>query len=171
MLWLANSSVTRAEEPAVPSAPILRPYEDKLLDLSDAETQASFAADGAEFDSAGWARGWRLEGFGSALEQNEVRQYERGVAFGAHIDTPNYGALSLDASARLNPGASVFSLWQREMPFDRNWTATNGLGMINSAGIDLAREQYRFAVPTFPIAGLATTWRQFDAVQLNASFG
>lgn len=162
--WLAASLLARADVPS-------EEYQDKLLDLSDAQSQEDFSSDNAAYDPNGWARGWHAEAFGGALELNQVRQYERGVAFGAFIDTPNYGAFSLSGSARLRPSESVFSLWQRELPFDQHWTATNGLGMISSSSIDLAREQYRFAVPTFPIAGFATTWRQDERFQLHASFG
>jgi hypothetical protein len=166
VVGLAASLLARADIPTAAEE-----YQDKLLDLSDPQSQENFSSEDAAYDPNGWARGWQVEAFGSALEQNQVRQYERGVALGAYIDTSNYGALSLNGTARLHPSESVFSLWQRELPFDQHWTATNGLGMINSSGIDLAREQYRFAVPTFPIAGFATTWRQDDRFQLHASFG
>ncbi|HEV8695170.1 MAG TPA: hypothetical protein VGQ93_13450, partial [Lysobacter sp.] len=52
------------------------------------------------------------------------------------------------------------TLWQRNFFVDGGWRLDNGLGVINTPSVPLQREQYRFYLPTAPLAGVSTTWSQ-----------
>lgn len=83
------------------------------------------------------------------------------------MDTANYGAFSLDASARLlehtsqeRRGAGVsFSLYQTALPFAGGWYASQGLGVIQTLSPRLAAQQASFFVPTRLVQGASTQWR------------
>lgn len=145
-------------------------YQDKLISTEALDKTTSTAAE-PPYNANGWARGWRVETFASVFDQDGQRRREQGLVFGGQIDTPNYGAISLDATARIDPDAGVFTLRQRGLPFDNGWLANNSVGMLNTATIDLSRNQYRFALPTFPIVGATSEWLRRDAIQIQASAG
>ena len=102
---------------------------------------------------------------------------EAGVHLGGMLDTPNYGALSLDANLRTSAGRSdssgnLFSLHQIGLPMDGGWLVNNSLGVTNAPAVDLARSQYRFFVPVILSNGATTEWRNPDhGLQLHASIG
>ena len=93
------------------------------------------------------------------------------MVLSGRLETLEYGAYSLDATVRNGASSSVVTLWQRGLAFDNGWRANNGFGMLNTPAIDLSRQQYRFYVPTFPIAGLETEWIRNGNLQLQASVG
>ena len=106
---------------------------------------------------------------------------ENGVIATAQWDTLNYGAFTLDASGRTGNSGTSFgpgfaaggtaTLWQRGLAFDRGWVADNGLGVLNSPNIGLARSQIRFYLPTWPMAGGATEWRGPSGAHIVAGVG
>ena len=168
---LAHSFVraaAAAEELALSSAIA---YQDNIIDASGLEPSTDDRAAEPSYNAMGWARNWHIEAFSSIFDQNDQRNREKGIVIGGQIDTPNYGAISLDATARVDPNAGAFTLWQRAMPFDDGWQANNGLGTLNTATIDLSRNQYRFALPTFPIIGASSEWLHNDSLQIQASAG
>ncbi len=146
-------------------------YEDRLIDPDRLAALVPDAGD-VSYNAAGPARSWRIEGFASRIDQGGAIRNENGFILNGRLDTLEYGAFSLDATVRTNPtGSSVFTLWQRALPFDNGWRANNGLGTLNTPGIDLSRLQYRFFLPTFPILGVETEWLRGGEVQLQASAG
>ena len=92
-------------------------------------------------------RGARIELVKTILKRNGESVQEDGVLFGLKRETENYGAFSLEGSLR-EGGHDVVTAWQRNLAFEDGWRANNGLGMINTPSIDLARRQYRFFIPT-----------------------
>lgn len=164
-LVVASSTGAQTPPPAQP-APA---YEDRLIEggnLAPAET-----AELAVYNPGGMPRAWRVDGFLSRTEQGATKRYENGMVLSARLDTLEYGAFSLDATVR-GPGAhAIATLWQRAMPFDRGWIANNGLGTLNTPMIDIARQQFRFYLPTFPITGASTEWVRQGSLQLQASAG
>ena len=132
-------------------------YEDKLIDggklapLAEEGAQASYNPDGP-------ARSWRLEGYGSRIDQGATIRHENGMVLAARLDTLQYGALSLDATLRGAGTSSVVTIWQRGLAFDNGWVANNGVGTLNTPAIDLTRNQFRFYLPTFPVLGASTEW-------------
>lgn len=164
---LAIASSAAAQTPA--AAPPAPAYEDHLIEggnLAPAET-----AELAVYNSEGLPRSWRVDGFLSRTEQGPTRRYENGMVLSARLDTLEYGAFTVDATVRGSGSQGIATLWQRAMPFDRGWIANNGLGMLNTPMIDMARQQFRFYLPTFPIAGASTEWIRQGSMQLQASIG
>jgi hypothetical protein len=146
------------------------PYEDRLIDSGNLAPLPVDDRDGA-YNGQGWPRAWRIEAFTSNFDQGGVITRENGLTLNGRLDTPEYGGLSVDGILRTRPNSSIFTLWQRGLPFDNGWRANNGAGMLNTFGIDLSRSQYRFYLPTFPIAGVETEWSRSGAAQLQASVG
>lgn len=145
-------------------------YEDQLIDRGSL-TPLESESENQSYNFDGWPRGLRLEAYTSHFDQGGTTTHENGLAFDAHIDTPAYGALSLSGTLRNPLNNSLVSASQRGMPFDNGWQANNGVGMLNTLGIDLSRNQYRFYLPTFPVAGAVSEWLHYDKVQLQASVG
>src|SRR5262249_24857688 len=123
------------------------------------------------YNSEGLARSWRVEGFGSYLNQGGVKTHENGLVLSGRLDSLEYGAFSADATIRADGATSVLSFWQRGLAFDHGWVANNGVGMLNTPTIDLSRNQYRFFMPTFTTLGAQTEWLQGDRIQLQVSAG
>jgi hypothetical protein len=145
-------------------------YEDKLIDGGN--LAALPPDEGAvSYNPVGLPREWRIDGFASRLDQGGTIRHENGMVLSARLETLEYGAFTLDGTVRGGGSNSVVTLFQRGLPFDNGWKANNGLGMLNTPAIDLSRQQYRFYLPTFPIAGLETEWIRNGNLQLQASVG
>lgn len=168
--WTAAPAQQSAVNPmASGTPPAVTVYEDRLIDSGslapdEAETEAPYNAEG-------WPRFWRVEGVASYFEQQGVITRENGARLSGRLDTPNYGAFSLDATVRVDPGSFIATLIQRDFAFDTRWRVNNGLGVVSSLGIDLTRSQYRFFIPTFPTIGGNTEWLRDNELQLQASAG
>ncbi len=148
-----------------------RDYEDRIIDPARLPPLPPDSAD-ISYNSSGPARSWRVEGFASRIDSAGAIRNENGLVMSGRLDTLEYGAFSLDATVRANPSSSsVFTLWQRALPFDNGWRANNGLGTLNTPGLELSRQQYRFFLPTFPILGVETEWLGAGGLQLQASAG
>ena len=161
----------RVDAPPAPSArAAIEVYTDQLIDGGTLAQLRQESEDHA-YDSSGNPRYWRIEGVTSNISQAGIRSQEQGLRFAGRIETPDYGALTLDGTVRLKPNSSIFSLSQRALPFDRGWLANNNLGNVNTVAIDLARSQYRFYIPTFPVRGATTEWLHDGDLQLQASVG
>lgn len=145
-------------------------YEDRIIDAGSLPPLPEDTAD-STYNPAGQPRSWRIEGYGSNIDSGGISRRENGLSFGGRYDTTDYGALSVDATFRNSLNSSLFTVWQRGLAFDNNWRANNAAGMFNTPSIDLARNQYRFYLPTFPVAGVQTEWLRAGEVQLQASVG
>lgn len=158
-------SAKKAEEPG--QSP---DYEDRLIDAGNL-APLPVDSDDASYNAEGWPRAWRVEAYTSNFDQGGTITRENGLVLSGRLDTPDFGALTLDATLRSRPNSSIFTLWQRGLPFDGGWRANNGAGMLNTLGIDLSRSQYRFYLPTFPVAGVASEWLHNGNFQFQASVG
>ena len=141
-------------------------YVDKLIE--GAPAQPELVDDGsAGFDARGAPRALRVEARGQSSSNDQGRESSAWVSVRGALDTANYGAFSLDASARLlertsqeRRGAGVsFSLYQTAMPFGGGWYASQGLGVIQTLSPRLAAQQASFFVPTRLVQGASTQWR------------
>ena len=160
--WAQTTAPTAEVPPPV--------YEDRLIDTGNLPPLADDPADYA-YNAAGQPRSWRIEGFASNINSGGSSRRENGLSFGGRYDTTDYGALSVDGTFRNGKNSSLFTVWQRGLAFDNDWRANNGAGMLNTPAIDLARNQYRFYLPTFPIAGVQTEWLHAGDLQIQASVG
>lgn len=165
-LAMAQSGAPAAGLPAPP--PTAR-YEDRLID------GGALAPDdeglGTPYNPEGWARYWRVEGVASYYDQQGLITRENGLRLSGRVDTPQWGALSADATVRVGPGSFIATLVQRDFAFDNNWRANNALGVVTTLGIDLTRTQYRFYLPTTAAVGGTTEWIRDSDLQLQASVG
>jgi hypothetical protein len=156
--------------PSQPKAEDPPAYEDKLIDAGNLGALPP-DEDTAVYNPVGLPREWRVDGFASRLEQGGVKRMENGLVLSGRLETLEYGAYTLDATVRGGGSQSVITLFQRGLAFDGGWKANNGLGMLNTPAIDLSRQQYRFYLPTFPIAGVETEWLRNGNLQIQASAG
>lgn len=173
-LLLCALALTRAaaQENASDAAP---DYEDRLIDdgkLPPDVSQDMFGRGNPE----GWPRAFRAQLSASRITRNEASANETGLVLGGMLDTPNYGAFTIDANFRASNSdtygsGTLFTLSQRAMPMNGGWFGNNALGVFNTPSTDLARQQYRFYMPTIPTLGAATEWRRNGQLQLNASVG
>jgi hypothetical protein len=122
-------------------------------------------------DLSGLPRSLRIELRGQSSANDQGYERSAWLALRGTADTNNYGALSFDASLRgfdhtqslqAGTGAS-FSLYQNGMPFRGGWSASQGLGVIQSLSPKLTGQQAAFFVPTRLIEGASTQWRNDDA--------
>lgn len=157
-------------------------YQDRIIAGGLAPDISSGDSEGG--GSQGLARSLQIDGIASDLSSRgggaSNSAFESGFVAKYQWDTLNYGAWSLDASARAgssNLGPSeqgqggALTLRERGVSFDGGWQADNALGDVNSPDIGLARVQTRFFLPTGAIQGLATEWRGPDGLQLVAGGG
>lgn len=171
---LLNHGIARAQPAAAPVPDPLgaaAAYEDRLIEGGVLAPDSSDES-GAPYNPEGWPRYWRIEGVASSFDQQGQVTRENGFRLSGRVDTPQYGALSVDATARIGSGSSfIATLVQRDMGFDGNWRTNNSLGVVTTLGIDLSRNQYRFFVPTFAALGGTTEWLRDGDLQLQASAG
>ena len=158
-----------ASAPVPPAASASAPapeYVDKLIEGAPALPE--LVDDGsAGFDASGAPRSLRVESRAQSSSNDQGHESSAWVNLRGSIDTANYGAFSLDASARLlerssqqRRGAGVsFSLYQSAMPFGGGWYASQGLGVIQTLSPRLAWQQASFFVPTRLVQGASTQWR------------
>jgi hypothetical protein len=178
---LIVARVAQAQPPTAP--PEAAGYQDRVIaggtlvpDISSGDPDGG--------DGAGLARSLQIDGIVSDLSSRgagaSTNAFESGFVAKYQWDTFNYGAWSLDASARagssdLGPSeqgqGGVLTLRERGMSFDGGWQADNALGDVNSPDINLARVQTRFFLPTGAVQGLTSEWRGPDGLQLVAGGG
>ncbi len=149
------------------SAPV---YEDRLIedgklepDLWDGLTPLN--------NAEGLPRELRLDGLWSQQRRNDLSTSQWGVGVGGFLGTPQYGSFSFDGLFTNGNDTSLATLWQRDMPFDDGWRASNALGMLNTPAIDLVRFQPRIFLPTTPMVGALTEWRSPQGMMLTAGYG
>jgi len=146
------------------------PYVDRLIDGGGLAPQSSAGGD-SRYDDGGSPRYLRVRGVVSGSSGAGASQNEDGLVVNAGIDTASYGSLSLAGTLRAAPFGGSLAIIERGLPFDGGWSANNGLGTIYSPQIGLAATQYRFFLPTFPMAGASTEWLRAGSLQLQASVG
>ena len=156
---------------AVPPA-----YEDRLIDGGSLPADISVGLE-SQRNAEGWPRTFRVQAITSRVTRNDVNADESGVQLGGMLDTPNHGALSLEANLRTSSGygdssGNLLSLHQIGLPMNGGWVVNNSLGATNAPAVDLARSQYRFFVPVILSNGATTEWRNPDHnLQVHASAG
>ena len=157
-------------------------YQDVLIDGGRLEPDV-WTGDIAERDASGLPRGLRVDALYSNVKRAGFSETRYGLGVGAFLGTPLYGAWSFDglfgnsrednrSNGFLNSSDDVIAtLWQRDMPFDGGWRASNGAGNLNSPSIDLVRFQPRWILPSSPMLGALTEWRNLGGTQLTAGVG
>jgi hypothetical protein len=169
-----------AAAPAAAQAPgAALPYVDRVMD-SSVLPDDGIDLKASDYNTAGWPRSLRVDY--SVISQRGISTTQsRALGIGSFLDTPDYGAISLNANLSRQDGDSVgnlardsVSMWridQRGLPLEGGWRANHSAGDINTSSTSLARGLGRVSLPTAPIRGLAGQWYQNDSVGLNAAAG
>jgi hypothetical protein len=176
MAGVATPAIALAGEPA--ATPV--PYQDRYIADGKLAPDISYGDQGYS-DTGGLARSLRVEAMVTAISHHagsaDSSQDENGVIVDSQWDTASYGALSLSGAARASGGDSsagdkiALGLHQRDLPVSGGWRVDNGLGTINTANIDLLRNQQRFYLPTTPILGASSEWLGPGSAQILGSVG
>jgi len=151
------------------------PYEDRLIDGGTLTPDVT-SGPAAAHDADGWPRSFRVQATTSRVTRGDDDLDENGLRLGGMIDTPNYGAITLDANFRAADGYGddsgyLVTVYQIGLPMNGGWRADNALGAFNTPAVDLSQTQYRFFVPSIINNGLSTEWRSTGGLQLHASVG
>jgi hypothetical protein len=167
-----------AQSTAAPAA--VQPYVDRVMEgLPDPDGGLQLKS--SEYNEAGWPRSWRVDYSLFKQTGGGGDTTSRALGIGGFLDTPNHGALSINANlvqqqsnAPGNQAQNSGSTWridQRGLPLDGGWFANHSAGDINTVSTRLARGTGRVSVPATPIRGVGGQWYLNDAVDLNAAAG
>ncbi|MEP6770733.1 MAG: SdrD B-like domain-containing protein [Polaromonas sp.] len=170
-----------AQTAAAPGAaePEPEPYVDRVMEgLPDPDGALQLKS--SEYNEAGWPRSWRVD-YSLFRQTGGGDSTSRALGLGGFIDTPNHGALSVNANlvqqqsnAPGNQAQNSGSTWridQRGLPLDGGWFANHNAGDINTVSTRLARGTGRVSVPATPIRGVGGQWYLNDTIDLNAAAG
>jgi hypothetical protein len=153
-------------------------YRDRII---APDKLAPLPPDEGEDDAlSGPPRAFHVEAIAHRTRFGGERSLELGLGFGGYWDTSDLGAISADAllfhsdrerddGQRLRGTAT---LWQRGLQMPGGWSLDNGLGVLNTPMPDLLRDQYRFILPSVPMVGATTDWRQRErGLRVQAGIG
>lgn len=159
------------------------PYRDRIIAPDQLQPLSPDEDEEAGFDTSGPPRSLRIDLGLSRNERGDEAFDELGLNASGFWETAALGTFSLDAglfrSDRMRERAfggrgwgGTATLWQRNLHMGGGWRVDNGLGVLNSPSLPLQREQYRFFLPSVPLAGASTHW-QDDAsgLQMQAAYG
>ncbi|ABM38889.1 SdrD B-like domain-containing protein [Polaromonas naphthalenivorans] len=173
----ATAALAQEAKPSAAAPKPDAPYVDRVMD-SSALPEDDLEPATSEYNATGWPRSLRVDA--SVFSQRGASTtLSRAVGVGGFLDTPDHGALSINANLTQQRAdesvsglkASTWRIDQRAMPLDAGWRANHGAGDINTGSTSLARGIGRVFLPTTPIRGLGGQWHQGDAIDLNAAAG
>jgi len=169
---LAQGSGSPSAAAPEPSAP----YLDRVIDPGTLPDDALMPSASA-YDTTGWPRSLRVD-YSVFSQRGANTTLARALGVNGFIDTPDYGALSLNANVttqRTDESSSLqghtWRIDQRAMPLNGGWRANHNAGDINTISTSLARGMGRVFLPTTPIRGLGGQWYLGEAINLNAAVG
>ncbi len=162
-------------------APSSSAYIDRVLE--EGPQPALSATDPPGGSGSGWQRGWRLD-YTLSSERASQKNATRAVSFSGFLDTPNHGALSLNASqsrqdaqgSLQDPGrprrtTRAWRMDQLALPFNRGWLANHSVGNVNTLQVPLMQGFGRNNLASSPVQGLVGQWAQGQRWVFNASIG
>jgi hypothetical protein len=140
----------------------------------------------SSYNSAGWPRSLHID-YSIFSQTGAFRSESRAIGLNGFLDTPNYGALSLNANlvedrtrSEMQPGfasdnrngrASTWRIDQRGLPLEGGWLANHSAGDINAVAPTLAHGLGRVTLPSASIRGMGGQWLRGSEVEINASAG
>ncbi|MBS0218971.1 MAG: carboxypeptidase regulatory-like domain-containing protein [Proteobacteria bacterium] len=156
------SGNARADDPPAPQTV---PYKDRIISTQNLAPLPADSDD--DSNDSGRPRAFHMQLDASRNELGDQSYDESGMSAGGFWESDNYGSFSIDASmfhtdsdrfGQRHWGGTA-TLWQRDLAIAGGWRVDNGLGVLNTPSLPLQRSQYRFALPTVPLAGFSTSWR------------
>jgi hypothetical protein len=179
VLGLVLATAAALGQPAAGTLASSQPYVDRLME-GQPDLDGGLQLKASSYNEAGWPRSWRVD-YSVFKQAGNGNTATGALDFAGFMDTPNHGALSVQASLAQQGSAASGSLapggdryWridQRALPLDGGWMANHSAGSINTAGTRLARGTGRVSLPATPIQGLSGQWYLQDAIDLNAATG
>jgi hypothetical protein len=171
--WVsAWAQPTPAPSPPPTSTPSPTPdYQDRLIEGGNLAPQVSTGGT-AESSSDGWPRAYGISVQGGTTTQNGVRDSFAGFTVDAQVDTPNYGAFTLNLQGRNNPGDVFGVIENRRLPLDGGWFASHALGVVNLQMPSAPRGASRYVLPGAPVWGATSRWEQLQrGIEIAGSVG
>ncbi|MGB4810873.1 MAG: SdrD B-like domain-containing protein [Methylophilaceae bacterium] len=169
----AQSKETPSEKANNQASQAENDYVDQTINDNSLAPSILFGnSEDPNYDPTGLPHYLRIDAISSVsknTDSNDSR--ENGISINSQFDTQNYGAFSINGEFRNEPSGQAGVILQRYLPFNNGWYANNGIGTLYTPSIDLTRNQTRFYIPTFPIAGISTEWLQQDRLQLQFASG
>ena len=162
------------DEPTGAAEPV---YQDRVI---ASERLAELPPDEDEATTLdGPPRAYHVEAIAQRTDVFGEPRLEFGTAFGGYLGTADWGDLSADAVLFRGDGLrdghrlrGTATLWQRGLRMPGGWAIDNGLGVLNTPMPALSRDQYRFILPSVPMLGASTEWRQLDrGLTVQAALG
>ncbi|MBW8824229.1 MAG: carboxypeptidase regulatory-like domain-containing protein [Xanthomonadales bacterium] len=158
--------------------PQTAPYKDRII---SSENLAPLPADNDDdANGSGRPRAFHMQLDASRNALGDKVYDESGMSAGGFWESDNYGSFSIDASmfhtdsdrfGQRHWGGTA-TLWQRDLPVAGGWRVDSGLGVLNTPMLPLQRNQYRFVLPSVPLAGASTSWRNdANGLVVQASAG
>jgi hypothetical protein len=130
--------------------------------------------------AGGWPRSLRVD-YSLARDNGAFAGASTGLAVLAHVDTPNHGALSLNAAlsgTRVDHDGSTSwdksRLWRIDqigLPLDRGWQANHSAGDLSWLQVPMTRSFGRFGLPSSQLQGATAQYQRGQETQYNLSMG
>jgi hypothetical protein len=158
-VWAQTTSAPTPATTSTPAATATAPpaYEDRLIEGGALEPQISTSGT-AQTSSDGWPRAYSIGLQGGASTQNGVRTTYSGIHANAQIDTPSYGAFTLDIAGRSNPSSVFGVIENRRLPLNGGWFSSHAAGVVNLQMPSTPRAPSRFYLPGAPLFGATSRW-------------
>ena len=161
------------------TVPAKEAYVDRVMDRSTLPDEGLILKI-SDYNASGWPRSWRID-YSLLTQSGTSTSQSRAIAVSSFLDTPDYGALSINANlveqnannygTATQSSGSTWRIDQRAVPLDGGWRANYSAGDINSVATPLARGLRRVSLPTTQIRGASAQWYLGDSIDLNAAVG
>ena len=155
-------------------------YIDRVMDRATLPDEEGLTLKVSDYNASGWPRSWRVD-YSLFAQSGASTSQSRAIAVSSILDTPDYGALSINANlieqnannygTATQSSGSTWRIDQRGVPLDGGWRANYSAGDINSVATPLARGLRRVSLPTTQMRGASAQWYLGDFVDLNAAVG
>ena len=173
------SGATAVDIPSPPNAAAPQDaYVDRVIDGLSVDD--SLVLQATDYNASGWPRSWQVD-YSLFSQRGATSTQSQSFGLSGFLDTPNYGTLSVNASAveqrldsfsnRTLGRSSTGRIDQRAVPLGGGWQANYSAGDINTGLTTLSRGMGRVSLPSAPIRGLAGQWLLSEALDLNFSSG
>ncbi len=153
-------------------------YVDQVMEGIEADDRLDLIA--SMYNETGWPRSWRAD-YSIFSQSGASRTQSQALGLSAFVETPNYGAISLNANLlsqrvdatgqSVRAGSSTWRIDQRGVPLSGGWRANYSAGDINTVITQLGRGMGRVSLPTSQIRGLSGQWLVGEQIDINASSG
>lgn len=176
---LLSTAVQSAPSTAPAQATPALAYVDRVIDgfsATDEPLELKFD----NFNASGWPRSWRVD-YSLLSQKGSTDTQSKTINFSGFLDTPNYGAFSVNSSTieqklgsqstqTLGRG-TTWRIDQRAIPLDGGWRANLSAGDINTGIVPMGRASGRISIPSTQIRGAIGQLALGDIAEINVAKG